>query len=135
MTANIAVIDENERGRVLRVSTTETISDWFVCSDSNCCIAFSMNNGKIARLPKSEAIIHAFLPTEDSCGLGVVVNGDFSTDPSRRHLIMDETTIKVVSNLTQLFASLLKYALANKDRNMVEALMPYFDWKLIQLMK
>jgi predicted small secreted protein len=30
---------------------------------------------------------------------------------------------------------LLKYALANKDRNMVDALMPYFDWKLIQLMK
>lgn len=135
VTANIAVVDENEKGRVLRVSTTETISNWFVCSDSSCSIAFSMDKGKVVRLPKNEAIIHAFLPTEDSCGLGVVVNGDFSTDPSRRHLIMDETTIKVISNLTQLFASLLKYALANKNRNMVDALMPYFDWKLIQLMK
>lgn len=135
VTANIAVIEENERGRLLRVSTTEAISNWLVCSNSNCCIAFSMNNGKVVRLPKSEAIIHAFLPTEDSCGLGVVVNGDFSTDPSRRHLIMDDTTIEVVNNLTQLYASLLKYALANKDRNMVDALMPYFDWKLIQLMK
>ena len=64
-----------------------------------------------------------------------MVNGDFSTDPSRRHLIMDDTTIKVISNLTHLYASLLKYALANKDRDMVDALMPYFDWKLIQLMK
>ena len=135
VTANIAVIDENERGRFLRVSTTEAVSNWFVCSDSNCCIAFSLTNGKVVRLPKNEAIIHAFLPTEDSCGLGVVVNGDFSTDPSRRHLIMDETTITVISNLTQLYASLLKYALANKNKNMVDALMPYFDWKLIQLMK
>ena len=135
VTANIAVIEENERGRYLRVSTTEAISNWFVCSDSTCSIAFSMNKDKVERLPKSEAIIHAFLPTEDSCGLGVVVNGDFSTDPSRRHLIMDDTTIKVISNLTHLYASLLKYALANKDRNMVDALMPYFDWKLIQLMK
>ena len=133
--ANIAVIEENERGRYLRVSTTEGVSNWFVCSDSNCSIAFSMDKGKVVRLPKSDAIIHAFLPTEDSCGLGVVVNGDFSTDPSRRHLIMDETTIKVISNLTQLYASLLKYAIANKDRNMVDALMPYFDWKLILLMK
>ena len=73
--------------------------------------------------------------TEDSCGLGVVVNGDFSTDPSRRRLIMDETTINVISNLSRLYASLLKYALANKDRNMVDALMPYLDIKLIQLMK
>ena len=135
VTANIVVIDENEIGRFLRVSTTGAISDWLVCSDSNCSIAFSMNKGKVVRLPKSEAIIHAFLPTEDSCGLGVVVNGDFSTDPSRRHLIMDETTIKVISNLTHLYASLFKYALANKERNMVDALMPYFDLKLIQLMK
>ena len=135
VTANIAIIEKNERGRFLRVSTTEAISNWFVCSDSTCSIAFSMNKDKVERLTKSEAIIHAFLPTEDSCGLGVVVNGDFSTDPSRRHLIMDDTTIKVISNLTHLYASLLKYALANKDRNMVDALMPYFDWKLIQLMK
>ena len=135
VTANIAVIEENEKGRILRVSTTDAITNWFVCSNSTCSIAFSMNKDKVERLPKSEAIIHAFLPTEDSCGLGVVVNGDFSTDPSRRHLIMDETTINVISNLARLYASLLKYALANKDRNMVDALMPYFDLKLIQLMK
>lgn len=135
VTANIALINENEKGRYLRVSTTDAISNWFVCSDSNCSIAFSMNNGKVSRLSKSEAIIHAFLPTEDSCGLGVVVNGDFSTDPSRRHLIMDETTIKVISKLANLYASLLKYALANNDKEVVDALMPYFDLKLIQLMK
>lgn len=135
VTANIAVVDENEKGRFLRVSTTDTISNWFVCSDSNCSIAFSMNNGKVARLPKNEAIIHAFLPTEDRCGLGVVVNGDFSTDPSRRHLIMDETTVTVISNLSKLYASLLKYALSNKDKYIIDALMPYFDLKLIQLMK
>lgn len=135
VTANIAVIEENEKGRILRVSTTDAITNWFVCSNSTCSIAFSMNKDKVERLPKSEAIIHAFLPTEDSCGLGVVVNGDFSTDPSRRHLIMDETTKNVILNLAQLYASLLKYALANKDRNMVDALMPYFDLKLIQLMK
>ena len=135
VTANIAVVDENEKGRFLRVSTTDAISNWFVCSDSNCSIAFSMNNGKVSRLPKNEAIIHAFLPTEDSCGLGVVVNGDFSTDPSRRHLIMDETTVTVISNLSKLYASLLKYALSNKDKYIIDALMPYFDLKLIQLMK
>ena len=135
VTATIAQIDENERGRHLRVSTTEAISNWFVCSDSNCSIAFSMDNGKISRLSKNEALIHAFLPTEDSCGLGVVVNGDFSTDPSRRHLIMDETTIQVISNFCKLYASLLKQALDNKDRAIADALMPYFDLKLIQLTK
>ena len=135
ITASIAVVDENKQGRFLKVSTTESISNWFVCSDANCSIAFSVDKGNVSRLPKADAIIHAFLPTEDSCGLGVVVNGDFSTDPSRRHLIMDDTTINVISKLSNLYASLLKYALANNDKGIVDALMPYFDLKLIQLMK
>ena len=135
VTANIAIIEENEKGRILKVSTTDSVSNWFVCSDLNCSIAFSMNKGNVSRLLKSDAIIHAFLPTEDSCGLGVVINGGYSTDPSRRHLIMDETTISVISNLAKLYASLLKYALANKNKGIIEALMPYFDMKLIQLMK
>lgn len=133
--ANIAVTDESENGRVMRISTTDAISNWLVSSNSKCSIAFSMDNGKVVRLPKNEAIIHSFLPTEDSCGLGVVVNGDFSTDPSRRHLIMDENTQKVISNLAILYASLWKNALEKNDKNILEALMPYFDLKLIQLVK
>lgn len=132
---NIAVLEENKIGRILRVSTSDAISDWLVSSDSNCSIAFSMDNRKVVRLLKNEAIIHSFLPTEDSCGLGVVVNGDFSTDPSRRHLIMDENTQKVISNLANLYTTLWKDALDNNDKNILNALMPYFDLKLIQLMK
>ena len=133
--ATISVIEETERGRNLRISATEGVSNWLVCSESNCSIAFSMHNGKVERLPKGEAIIHAFLPTEDSCGLGVVVNGDFSTDPSRRHLIMDDSTKKVIGKLSELYASLFEYALSKEDKRMLDALMPYFDLKLIQLMK
>lgn len=135
ISANITVLEENKKGRVLRVSTTDAISNWLVCSDSNCSIAFSIENNKVVRLPKNEAIIHSFLPTEDNCGLGVVVNGDFSTDPSRRHLIMDDNTQKVISSLSNLFAFLCKDALERNDKNILDALMPYFDLKLIQFMK
>lgn len=133
--ANISVIDEDDKGRKLRVSTTESISDWYVCSEKNCNIAFSLDKGNVERLTKDQAIIHAFLPTEDSCGLGLVVNGDFSTDPSRRHLILDETTNGVIANLAHLYASLIKYALENNRSDMLNALMPYYDVALISLMK
>ncbi len=135
ITASITVLEENNRGRVLRVSTTDAISNWLVCSSSNCSIAFSIENNRVVRLPENEATIHSFLPTEDSCGLGVVVNGDFSTDPSRRHLIMDDNTQKVISSLSNLFAFLWKDALERQDKNILDALMPYFDLKLIQFMK
>lgn len=126
----------NDYGRKVRISTSEEVSDWLVCSEKNCCIAFSMGeNDEILRLPNHEANIHAFLPTEDSCGLGVIVNGDFSTDPSRRHLIFDETTNDVISQLSKYYGRLLKNALEKQDVGMVDALIPYFDLRLIQLMK
>ena len=135
ITANIAILEDNNQGRKIRISTTDTINDWFVCSYNNCKIAFSLQDNKIVKLPKNEAIIHAFLPTEDTCGMGVILNGDFSTDPSRRHLILDDTTKEVISNLVLLYATLLKEALENKNSSIVNALIPYFDLSIIQLMK
>lgn len=134
--ATIVETGANEFGRKIRISSPENVSDWLVCTEKNCCIAFSLGEGEeILRLPNLEANIHAFLPTEDSCGLGVIVNGDFSTDPSRRHLIFDETTNNVISQLSKYYGRLLKKALEKHDAGMLEALIPYFDLRLIQLMK
>lgn len=133
--ANIVVKGQNKLGKELRISSNDSLNDWMVCSDKNCSFAFQLENGKIVRLPKSDAAIHAFLPTEDSSGLGSIVNGDFSTDPSRRHLILDETTNNVIENLAELYGKLLKQGLEEGNVGLLNALMPYFDMKLIQLMK
>lgn len=133
--ANISVLEDDNIGRKMRISTTDSIGDWYVCSEKNCSIAFSLDKNVINRLSKTQAIIHAFLPTEDSCSLGFVVNGDFSTDPSRRHLILDEKTNDVIANLAHLYSSLLVYSLDNNKSDMVNALIPYFDLTLIRLMK
>lgn len=135
VSANISAIDKNEKGQILRISTMDSYSDWYVCSEKNCSIAFSVEKGNIYRLSKTDAIIHAFLPTEDICGLGVIVNGDFSTDPSRRHLILDDTTNEVIVSLAKLYISLLRFALENDHSDMADALLPYYDVSLIQLMK
>ena len=136
--ANISFVKENENKRHVKIITKDSESEWLVCSGDNCCIAFSIKDGHINRLSNSDAIIHAFLPTEDTCGLGVIVNGDFSTDPSRRHLIFDDTTNQVVTNLIILYGSLLQsHLFDSKPSNvsLVNALIPYYDIKLIQIMK
>lgn len=133
--ACINVKGQNEFGKELRISSNDSVNDWMVCSDKYCSFAFSLENRKIVRLPKNDAAIHAFLPTEDCSGLGAIVNGDFSTDPSRRHLILDETSNKMIGNLAKLYAKLLKQGLVEGNVGLVNALMPYFDMKLIQLMK
>lgn len=136
--ADIKSVKEEENKRHLRITAMNSESEWLVCYGNNCCIAFSIKNGSIVRLSNSDAIIHAFLPTEDTCGLGVIINGDFSTDPSRRHLIFDETTNEVINNLTILYGSLLKYNLFDTEHpnaSLINAIIPYFDVNLIQLMK
>lgn len=136
--ADIKSVKEEENKRHVRITAMDSESEWLVCYGNNCCIAFSINNGSIVRLSNSDAIIHAFLPTEDTCGLGVIINGDFSTDPSRRHLIFDDTTNEVINNLTILYGALLKYHLFDSEHSnvsLINALIPYFDVNLIQLMK
>ena len=133
--ACINVLERSEGKKKIRIATHENITEWLVCSNDNCSIAFAIKNGKINRLAREDAMIHAFLPTEDCCGLGFIVNGDFSTDPSRRHLIFDETTKKVITEITKLYCKILQQGLQESNENLLNAMMPYFDVKLIQLMK
>ena len=133
--ASINVLERSDGKKKIRIATNEEITEWLVCSNDNCSIAFAIKNGNIKRLAREEAVIHAFLPTEDYCGLGFIVNGDFSTDPSRRHLIFDETTKKVITEITKLYCKILQQGLQESNESLLNAMMPYFDVKLIQLMK
>ena len=97
-----------------------------------------IENNSIKRLSKEEAFIHAFLPTEDTCGLGVIINADFSTDPSRRHLIYDEITNNTILSVVKLYNNILINKLSNYCTNAheyINALLPYYDIRLIHLTK
>lgn len=127
-----------ENKRCVRIDANDAESQWIVFSDNGCSIVFLIEKGKIVKLPREQAIIHAFLPTEDQCGLGVIINGDFSTDPSRRHLIFDEATNEVIKNIVSLYGNLLKCELLDSSQNdigLVSALVPYYDVNLVHFGK
>lgn len=137
-TANVSILKTSLNSKSLRITYNNTISNWLLVYNDYCSFAFSISNDNIKRLSRNEAILHAFLPTEDINGLGVIINGDFNTDPSRRHLIYDDKTIKVISDSAELYKSIFLDNLFKKENNAklyVEALIPYFDLKLVQLMK
>lgn len=120
------------------IDTEEEMIQWRVVSQDDVSIAFRKEEGKVLRLDKEDAAIHAFLPTEDICGLGVIINGDFSTDPSRRHLIYDETTKAIIRKISCLYAGLIKECIfEGKDNSadLIKALLPYYDYRLIHLTK
>lgn len=137
-TAQVLLVQGDTHKKQLRIEYNGTPSEWLVYNSNKCNIAFSIKDEIISRLPKNEAVIHAFLPTEDCCGLGVIINGDFSTDPSRRHLIFDEKTQNIISSCADLYKNIFLDHLFNNHSGsalFVEALIPYFDLKLVQFMK
>ena len=70
----------NARTRTIRLTSGDGNSQWLVIEKNGVEIAFRQNADRIVRLDEREAVVHAFLPTLESTGLGVKIHGDISTD-------------------------------------------------------
>lgn len=135
---HVSTTSVNADYKISRISIQGDTTEWKVFSNDNCNIAFLIRNGRVVRMSKYEALIHAFLPTEDSSGLGVIINGDFSSDPSRRHLICDDTTSAIIKSIAELYSKIFKDNLYNgsiESTDIILALLPYFDVRLVHLSK
>lgn len=122
----------------IEFQTNISSTNWLISKDPETSIAFSINEDKITKLSPEESFVHAFLPTEDSNGLGVLINGNFSTDPSRRHLIFDTHTTDSIKACSKHIVKLLENNLirdSNESISLVNALIPSFDPRMIQFMK
>lgn len=105
-------------------------SDWLVFTLEEHSIAFKIINSGTHKLKEEESVVHAFLPTEDTTGLGVIINGDFNTDPSRRHIIFDDHTKKSIGIISKFILEIIEGCLKNNEPENIEilnALTPYID--------
>ena len=119
----------------IQIRSSEQNSEWLVSSEDHTSIAFQIIDNEIAKLGRENSLIHAFLPTEDNNCLGVLINGNFNTDPSRKHLIFNKDTISSISLCCHHIIKLLKDNLTQYNQDsfgMVNALMPYSDPRMSQ---
>lgn len=110
-------------------------TEWLINNLGNVSIAFAVRDGEIVRLPYEHANIHSFLPTEDHSETGLIFNGDFSTDPSRRHLIFDDDTLSAINMLGRLYVSVLNNYILDKSKEATEiisAMLPYCDFRMAE---
>jgi len=71
---------------------------WLVFSSEKnkpCDIAFCYDGNKVVPALK-EAVVHSFMPTNNNLSIPIKINGDFSTDPSRTKITIDNETIEAV---------------------------------------
>lgn len=77
------------------------------------CIAFKMEDDVFVGCESEDAVYYTFLPTYDKTPYLFKLNGDFSTDPSRKHIRQDETTQATLEALTDSIANVVEKAFAN----------------------
>lgn len=95
---------------LISINTENGNNQWLIYNDginkvNN--IAFSFENGKVLDSSNNESLIHSFMPTNERFLISCKVNGDFSTDPSRTKIIIDDETINTINGLSNLFANLI----------------------------
>lgn len=75
----------------------------------NTELAFKLDkDNKVIHCKDNEAVFHCYLPTLDKVGYAFKINGDFSTDPSRKHLSMDDTTEISIRTSANVLSKLIK---------------------------
>lgn len=58
------------------------------------CVAFKKNLDTIIPTEPEESLIHSFTPTNENIGILFKINGDYTTDPSRKNIDFDEASQK-----------------------------------------
>lgn len=72
-------------------------------------IAFLLDmDGNLKKLEESRSVAHSFMPTKDYIGLPFKINGDFSTDPSRTKIALDDATSQAIINCCTLLIDIIK---------------------------
>jgi len=120
------------------LKSNNEVTNWLISKENQAAIAFSIVNNKIVKIPKEESLVHAFLPTEDINGCGILINGNFSTDPSRRHLIFDSETKETIKQSSLQIVKLIKECVNHEgidSTGILNALVPYSDPRMLQFAK
>ncbi len=96
---------------------------WLITSGNNVSVAFRYDEEKgIIPCNSEDAVFHCFLPTTDKTGFPFKANSDFSTDPSRKHIISDDITKGALDSIAELYVDYLKQITAGKDSKKIAML-------------
>ncbi len=100
------------------INDTYNTQEWMIINNVNAVVAFLFENGKIIPCAENEAVYHCYLPTLEKSIIPCKINADFSTDPSRKHLTLDEKTKTALRAVANIFFNIIKTALndVNTDK-------------------
>jgi hypothetical protein len=103
----------NEGTQQVTLVGSRATTSWTLMAEGDVTLAFARDHSGVRRLDERQAVVHAFLPTEEPTGLGIKINGDIGTDPSRRQVILDERTAAATHRISQLIVHVIRLCLTD----------------------
>ena len=105
------------------VKVMATNTRWVISEKNGVSVAFRIDeNNQIVPCNSEDAVFHCFLPTIDKTGFPFKVNADFSTDPSRKHVIIDEISKELIEKAADLYVGFIISATNKEDQKQIMAL-------------
>ena len=90
---------------------TKLIASWNLHYSLKNIVAFKFRNNEIIAANGAESVIHSFMPSIEFTGAFIKINGDFSTDPSRKSINIDTESQNAIDKcaeiLSDIFASVI----------------------------
>lgn len=99
----------------IEIKSKEKNTEWMVCKNKNVAVSFLIEEGCIVPCDDRESVYHCYLPTLERTYISCKINADFSTDPSRKHITMDEKTKNSLEQIGELLASIIGLAFKEAD--------------------
>lgn len=100
---------------------------WLIIDSTNnrhTSIAIKLDDSNaIIPCEDEEAVFHCYLPSLDRTGYPFKINSDFSTDPSRKHIVVDEITEKALVESADILFQVIKGVICDGSDAMLSNLL------------
>ena len=97
------------KGNICQIFENSTKEEWLIISSDNKYdkLAFKVEDSKIISANPEESLIHSFTPTTEISGGYFKMNGNFSTDPSRKNIDFDDISEASFDNCTKMIVNII----------------------------
>lgn len=102
-------------GNLLSINSKGGDEKWFIVSKNRAELAFKVQDNHIIEADNQESTFHAFLPTCEKVGFSFKINGDFSTDPSRKQIIFDDKSKEIIEDAADILVSIFEKVFDNES--------------------
>ncbi|MDA7858623.1 DUF3883 domain-containing protein [Mariniblastus sp.] len=127
-----SLIEEATDHRRISIDTRGSTQEWMIHERAGTSIAALIKGNRAERLPHDDAVVHAFLPTHERSGLGVKINGDFSTDPSRTKVVLDVRSEKCTKYVAGFLLDLIDGCIGRNEFNLLTPFIPNEDIRMTE---